>query len=211
MIKGITTPGAARLAVQHGADGIIVSNYGGPVGPGTDAPILTLPHIVDAVDGKVPVLVDGSFRRGTDILKALAFGARSVLVGRPAMWGLAAYGADGVQGVVEMLQTELARYMGMCGKSRVGMLDRTILRVHRRVAARDAGEAFRARSQPAPVRGSAPWVSSRPGGGRACHGARRSPGSRVFSPGRRFFRAGCRRRWIRARSRITSGCPGSTR
>ena len=130
MIKGITTPGAARLAMQHGADGIIVSNYGGRVGPGTDAPILALPQIVDAVDGKVPVLVDGSFRRGTDILKALAFGARSVLVGRPAMWGLAAYGADGVQGVVEMLQTELARYMGMCGKSRVGMLDRTILRVH---------------------------------------------------------------------------------
>jgi 4-hydroxymandelate oxidase len=130
MVKGITTPGAAKLALQHGVHGIIVSNYGGRVGPGTDALILALPHIVDAVDGKVPVLVDGSFRRGTDILKALAFGARSVLVGRPAMWGLAAYGADGVQGVVEMLQTELARYMGMCGKSHVEMLDRTILRVH---------------------------------------------------------------------------------
>ena len=130
MVKGITTPGAARLALQHGVDGIIVSNYGGRVGPDTGGPILALPQIVDAVDGKVPVLVDGSFRRGTDILKALAFGARSVLVGRPAMWGLAAYGADGVQGVVEMLQTELARYMGMCGKSHVGMLDRTILRVH---------------------------------------------------------------------------------
>ncbi len=130
LVKGITTPGAAKLAVQHGVHGIIVSNYGKRVGPGTDAPILALPHIVDAVDGKVPVLVDGSFRRGTDILKALAFGARSVLVGRPAMWGLAAYGADGVQGVVEMLQTELARYMGMCGKSHVEMLDRTILTVH---------------------------------------------------------------------------------
>ena len=130
LVKGIATPDAARLALQHGADGIIVSNYGGLVGPGTDAPILALPQIVDAVDGKVPVLVDGSFRRGTDILKALAFGAQGVLVGRPVMWGLAAYGADGVQGVVEMLQTELARYMGMCGKSHVGMLDRTILRVH---------------------------------------------------------------------------------
>jgi 4-hydroxymandelate oxidase len=130
IVKGITTPGAARLALQHGVHGIIVSNYGGRAGPGADALILTLPNIVDAVDGKVPVLVDGSFRRGTDILKALAFGARSVLVGRPAMWGLAAYGADGVQGVVEMLQTELARYMGMCGKSHVEMLDRTILTVH---------------------------------------------------------------------------------
>jgi 4-hydroxymandelate oxidase len=74
--------------------------------------------------------VDGSFRRGTDILKALAFGAHAVLVGRPAMWGLAAYGADGVQGVVEMLQTELARYMGMCGKSNLKMLDRTLVKVH---------------------------------------------------------------------------------
>ena len=130
LVKGIATPQAARLALQHGVHGIIVSYHGGLVGPGTDALILTLPQIVDAVDGKVPVLVDGSFRRGTDILKALAFGAHGVLVGRPAMWGLAAYGADGVQGVVEMLQTELARYMGMCCKSHLGMLDRTILRVH---------------------------------------------------------------------------------
>jgi len=83
------------------------------------------------VAGRAPVLVDGSFRRGTDILKALAFGARAVLVGRPVMWGLAAYGADGVQGVLEMLQTELARYMAMCGKSNLAMLDRTLLRVHR--------------------------------------------------------------------------------
>ena len=76
------------------------------------------------------MLVDGSFRRGTDILKALAFGAQGVLVGRPVMWGLAAYGEAGVQGVVEMLQTELARYMGMCGKSTLKMLDRTVVKVH---------------------------------------------------------------------------------
>ena len=101
---------------------------------GQDAPILALPSIVDAVQGDVPVLVDGSVRRGTDILKALAFGARAVLVARPAMWGLAAYGASGVQGVLEMLQTELARYMGMCGVSTVKALDRSVLRVH---AARD--------------------------------------------------------------------------
>jgi isopentenyl diphosphate isomerase/L-lactate dehydrogenase-like FMN-dependent dehydrogenase len=128
--KGITTPEAARLALQHGVDGIVVSNYVALAGPSTDSVILTLPKIVDAVDGKVPVLVDGSFRRGTDILKALAFGAESVLVGRPVMWGLAAYGAVGVQGIVEMLQTELARYMGMCGKSHLKQLDRTMLKVH---------------------------------------------------------------------------------
>jgi 4-hydroxymandelate oxidase len=130
IVKGIATPEAATLALQQGADAIAVSNYGGLAGSRTEALILALPKIVDAVAGKAPVLVDGSFRRGTDILKALAFGAQSVLVGRPAMWGLAAYGADGVKGVIEMLQTELARYMGMCGKSNLQLLDSTLLRVH---------------------------------------------------------------------------------
>ena len=130
LVKGIATPEAAQVALQHSVDGIIVSNYGALAGTGTEAVVLALPAVVDAVNGKVPVLVDGSFRRGTDILKALAFGAESVLVARPAMWGLAAYGADGVQGVVEMLQTELARYMAMSGKTHLKMLDRTMLRVH---------------------------------------------------------------------------------
>jgi 4-hydroxymandelate oxidase len=131
MVKGITTPEAAEAALQHGVDGIIVSNYGGLGGAVTDSVVLALPAIVDTVGGKVPVLVDGSFRRGTDILKALAFGARGVLVARPAMWGLAAYGADGVQGIVEMLQTELGRYMAMCGRPHLKMLDRSLLRRHR--------------------------------------------------------------------------------
>jgi 4-hydroxymandelate oxidase len=135
IVKGIATPETAQSAVQHGVNGIIVSGYGGPAGAATDS-LLALPAIVDAVGGRVPVLVDGSFRRGTDILKALAFGAGSVLVARPAMWGLAAYGADGVQGVVEMLQTELARYMAMCGRSDVKMLDRTMLRLHGAAPAR---------------------------------------------------------------------------
>jgi 4-hydroxymandelate oxidase len=130
LVKGITTPEDAKLALKHDVQGLIVSNYGGLVGAVRDAPILALPAIVDAVQGHVPVLVDGSMRRGTDILKALAFGARAVLVGRPAMWGLAAYGASGVHGVVEMLQSELARYMGMCGASTVKALDRSVLRVH---------------------------------------------------------------------------------
>jgi 4-hydroxymandelate oxidase len=124
--KGVATPAAARLAIQNGADGIVVSTYGGT----NRSPILGLAGIVDAVAGKVPVLVDGCFRRGTDVIKALAFGAQGVLVGRPVMWGLAAYGAEGVQGVVEMLQTELARYMGQCGRSNLKALDRTVVRVH---------------------------------------------------------------------------------
>ena len=130
LVKGIATPDDARLALKHDVQGLIVSNYGGLVGPVRDSPILALPAIVDAVQGGVPVLMDGSIRRGTDILKALALGARAVLVGRPAMWGLAAYGASGVQGVLEMLQTELARYMAMCGVSTVKALDRSVLHVH---------------------------------------------------------------------------------
>ena len=157
MVKGIATPEAATLALQQGVDGIVVSNYGGLAGSRREGLILALPKIVDAVAGRAPVLVDGSFRRGTDILKALAFGAQSVLVGRPAMWGLAAYGADGVQGVVEMLQTELARYMGMCGKSNLQMLDRTLLKVHGAAASsgRSRGSASRAgeRGLAGPARG----------------------------------------------------------
>jgi 4-hydroxymandelate oxidase len=129
VVKGITSAAEATAALQHGGQGIIVSNFGGMLTT-KDAPILDLPKIVDAVAGKAPVLVDGSFRRGTDVIKALAFGAQGVIVARPPMWGLAAYGADGVQSVVEMLQTELGRYMGMCGKSNLKMLDRTLLKVH---------------------------------------------------------------------------------
>jgi 4-hydroxymandelate oxidase len=130
LVKGITTPEAARIALKHGVQGVIVSHYRGLRRSDHGAGVLALPAIVDAVGGQVPVLADGSFRRGTDVLKALALGARAVLVGRPVMWGLAAYGADGVRGVIEMLQTELARYMAMCGQSNLQMLDRSILRVH---------------------------------------------------------------------------------
>jgi 4-hydroxymandelate oxidase len=129
VIKGITTADAAATALRHNVHALIVSNYG-LAGAGREPLLLTLPAIVSAVAGKVPVLVDGSFRRGTDILKALAFGATAVAVGRPVMWGLAAYGADGVQGVIEMLQTELARYTAMCGRSTLSKLDRAVLQLH---------------------------------------------------------------------------------
>lgn len=138
LVKGITTPADATAALQHNVQGIVVSNYGGLVGANKDAMILTLPTVVDAVGGKVPVLTDGSFRRGTDILKALAFGAQGVLVGRPVMWGLSAYGDAGVQGVVEMLQTELGRYMGMCGKSNLKALGRDLVKVHGPLPAKTA-------------------------------------------------------------------------
>jgi isopentenyl diphosphate isomerase/L-lactate dehydrogenase-like FMN-dependent dehydrogenase len=130
VVKGVNTPSSAARAIARGARGIIVSSYAGRAGGFGESPVLKISEIVDSAGG-APVLADGSFRRGTDVLKALAAGACAVLVARPVMWGLAAYGADGVQGVVEMLQTELARYMGMCGKSRLSDLDRSVLRVHR--------------------------------------------------------------------------------
>jgi 4-hydroxymandelate oxidase len=89
-----------------------------------------LPPMVDAA-GKTPVLIDGGFRRGSDIMKALAFGARAVLVGRPVLWGLAAYGAEGVQSVLEMLQTELGRSASQCGKASVKSIDRSVVKLHR--------------------------------------------------------------------------------
>ncbi|MBI3693443.1 MAG: alpha-hydroxy-acid oxidizing protein, partial [Acidobacteria bacterium] len=132
LLKGIMSPEEAQTAVERGAQGIVVSNHGGLSASGLAAPIEMLPSIVDAVGGRVPVLIDGSFRRGTDVLKALAFGARAVLIGRPALWGLAAYGAEGVQTVLEMLQSELARSMGLSGKPNIKAVDRSLVKVHRR-------------------------------------------------------------------------------
>ncbi len=132
VLKGIMSAQEAQLAVEKGIPGIIVSNYGGLFVQGLASPIEVLASIVDAVGGKVPVLVDGGFRRGTDIVKALAFGARAVLVTRPALWGLAAYGSDGVETVVQMLQSETARTMGNCCKVNLAMLDRTLVRVVKR-------------------------------------------------------------------------------
>jgi 4-hydroxymandelate oxidase len=131
VLKGIMTAEDAKEAVNQGIDGIIVSNYGGLLSKGLVSPMEMLPGITDAVAGKVPVLVDGGFRRGSDILKALAFGARAVLVTRPALWGLAAYGADGVQTVLEMLQTELGRSASQCGKVNVKSIDRSVVKLHR--------------------------------------------------------------------------------
>jgi 4-hydroxymandelate oxidase len=130
IVKGITHPEEAKEAVARGAKGVVVSNYHGGNASALPGTLLLVSPVVHAVGDRVPVLVDGSFRRGTDIVKALAFGAKGVLIGRPVMWGLAAYGADGVQGVVEMLQTELARYMCMCGRPSLAAVDSSLVRVH---------------------------------------------------------------------------------
>jgi 4-hydroxymandelate oxidase len=130
VVKGILSADEARTATKTGAQAIVVSSYGQPGAPGRPAPLDVLADIVDAVEGRVEVLVDGGFRRGSDIMKALALGARAVLVGRPVMWGLSAYGADGVQAVLEMLQTELGRVMGCCGTPSLAAISRAHVRVH---------------------------------------------------------------------------------
>ena len=131
LLKGILTAEDARLAAERGAAGVIVSNHGGRALDTAPATIEVLPEIVDAVGGKIPVLVDGGFRRGTEILMALAIGAKAVMVGRPVMWGLAAYGQPGVQRVLELLQTELARAMGQAGRPTVASIDRSLVRIER--------------------------------------------------------------------------------
>jgi 4-hydroxymandelate oxidase len=130
IVKGITNPQDAKEAAARGAKGVVVSNYRGGNAAALPGTLLLVAPVVQAVGDQVPVLVDGSFRRGTDILKALGFGAKGVLIGRPVMWGLAAYGAEGVQGVVEMLQTELARYMCMCGRPSLAAVNSSLVRVH---------------------------------------------------------------------------------
>ena len=100
------------------------------------APIEVLPAIAEAVAGKAPILIDGSFRRGSDILKALALGARAVLLGRPPLWALAAYGSAGVQAILEMLQSELGRDMAMCGKANLKSLDASVVKIHAQRPAR---------------------------------------------------------------------------
>jgi isopentenyl diphosphate isomerase/L-lactate dehydrogenase-like FMN-dependent dehydrogenase len=119
--------------VAKGAQGIVVSNYGGFYVDGAPATMEVLPSIAEAVNGRVPVLVDGGFRRGTDILKALALGANAVMIGRPVLWGLAGYGPQGVQKVLELLQTELALAMGLSGITGISGIHPSLVKVHRRV------------------------------------------------------------------------------
>jgi isopentenyl diphosphate isomerase/L-lactate dehydrogenase-like FMN-dependent dehydrogenase len=123
LVKGIETPEDAELCVRYGADGVIVSNHGGRATNSGRATIDSLPDVVRAVRGRMPVLVDGGFRRGTDVFKALALGARAVCIGRPYMWGVAAFGQPGVETVLGILRRELNLVMAECGKKSVAEID----------------------------------------------------------------------------------------
>jgi 4-hydroxymandelate oxidase len=115
LIKGMDTREDARLCVEHGIDAILVSNHGGRSTETARATIEALPEVVSEVGNRIPVFVDGGFRRGTDVFKALALGARAVGIGRPFLWGLGAFGQAGVDRVLEILQGELKLAMGNCG------------------------------------------------------------------------------------------------
>jgi isopentenyl diphosphate isomerase/L-lactate dehydrogenase-like FMN-dependent dehydrogenase len=115
IVKGIVTSEDAALAVQHGVDGVIVSNHGGRAEESGRGTIESLPEVVAGAAGRIPVLIDGGFRRGTDVLKALALGARAVCIGRPQVWGLAAFGQAGVEAVLDILRRELITTMRQTG------------------------------------------------------------------------------------------------
>jgi len=128
IVKGIVNPADAALAVKYGADAVVVSNHGGRQLDGVIGTLDALPDCVDAVGGKVPVLMDGGLRRGTDILKALALGAKAVLVGRAPLWGLGAFGQPGVERVLWMLNAELKLAMALAGMAKMSDISRTIVK-----------------------------------------------------------------------------------
>ena len=127
LVKGILTAEDAVLAVEHGADGIVVSNHGGRQLDSCPASLDALPEVVEAVAGRLPVLMDGGVRRGTDVLKAIALGAVAVMVGRPAAWALAAEGEDGVAGVLDIFKAEVENAMALTGCRSVAEIGRELV------------------------------------------------------------------------------------
>jgi 4-hydroxymandelate oxidase len=129
LLKGILTAEDALLALEHGVDGIIVSNHGGRQLDGAVSSIEALPEVVEAVAGRAEVLLDSGVRRGTDVLKALALGAKAVLIGRPYIWGLAVDGEAGVRRVLSLLREEFALAMALAGCRTVAEIDRSRVRL----------------------------------------------------------------------------------
>jgi 4-hydroxymandelate oxidase len=132
LIKGILRADDAELAITHGASGVVVSNHGGRQLDGAITSIDALPEIADRVAGRIPLLLDGGIRRGTDVLKAIALGATGVLIGRAYLWGLAAAGEAGVARVLELLRSELELAMALAGCPTIGAISRTLVAQQRR-------------------------------------------------------------------------------
>ena len=127
IIKGIQTPEDGRLCVEHGAEALVVSNHGGHALEGSKSTLEMLPEIADAVGDGLEVYMDGGIRRGTDVLKALALGAKAVLIGRPIFWGLSVNGEEGVGHVLDILREELSVAMGLCGVTDVKLVTRSLV------------------------------------------------------------------------------------
>jgi 4-hydroxymandelate oxidase len=127
VLKGIVRGDDARRGVEAGAAAIVVSNHGGRQLDGAPATIDVLPEVVESVEGRVDVLLDGGIRRGSDIMKALGLGAKAVLVGRPYLWGLAVDGEAGVRRVMELLRDDLALTMALCGCPSIADIDRSLV------------------------------------------------------------------------------------
>ncbi len=127
ILKGVLHPQDAVIAIEHGVDAIIVSNHGGRQLDGAVSSLEALPGIANAVDGRVPILLDGGIRRGRHLLIALALGATACLIARPQLWGLAVGGKAGVAQVLDIYRTELSRAMGLCGINCIADIDREIL------------------------------------------------------------------------------------
>ncbi|TMK96634.1 MAG: alpha-hydroxy-acid oxidizing protein [Actinobacteria bacterium] len=138
VLKGIVTAEDTRLAVDAGVDAIVVSNHGGRQLDGAPATLDVLPEVVEAAEGRIEVLLDGGIRRGSDVFKALALGARATLVGRPYLWGLAVNGADGVRQVLEIIRDDLMLTMALAGRPAIVDIDRSA--VAPAPAARERGE-----------------------------------------------------------------------
>ena len=124
LVKGIVTWEDAELCLEHAVDGLIVSNHGGRAEASGRSTIECLPEIVKVTNGRIPVMIDGGFRRGTDVFKALALGADAVCIGRPYLWGLAAFGQKGVQAVLDLLRAELMIVMRQAGTTSIDKIAR---------------------------------------------------------------------------------------
>ncbi len=127
VIKGIETAEDAQLCLQHGVDGIIISNHGGRASETGRGTLESLPEMAAVINKKIPLLIDGGFRRGTDIFKALALGADAVCVGRPYIWGLASFGQEGVEAVLQILRAELEMVMGQAGTTTIKEINRSYI------------------------------------------------------------------------------------
>jgi 4-hydroxymandelate oxidase len=132
VVKGIVTRDDAELAIDHGVDGLVVSNHGGRAEDSGRASIDSLAEVSEGVRGRIPVLVDGGFRHGTDIFKALALGANAVAIGRPYIWGLASFGQEGVEKVLSILRQELFLAMRQAGTRNIAEINRSYIVDNRR-------------------------------------------------------------------------------